>query len=167
MGDPGAGSPLASTRPLRFVHGRTERLILRGLHDRQSASVGRWDGSGGRGLREPLARQRTWYGRPLWIRVQKHGEEVAVQYTRRHQGGCLRRSGIVLPRRGAPPSDFPTVLLLLPLLLLPLLLLPLLLRPSLLRSILPMALPRLWLLRLSLPRPVPLGLKFGAAISPS
>ena len=52
---------------------------------------------------------------------------------RRRQGGRLRHPGTVLSRRGAPPEESPTVLLLRPLLrlLLPLLqlrLLPLLLR---------------------------------------
>ena len=98
---------------MHLVHGRTERLILGGLHDRKSASVGRGGGLGGGGLQfgimhaclwELLVRKRTRHGRLLGIRAREHGKGVALQ--------CPRR---LLP------------LLLLPLLLLPLLLLPLLL----------------------------------------
>ena len=100
---------------MHLVHGRTERLILEGLHYRKSAGVGRGDGLGSGGLRfgimhaclwERLARKRTRHGHLLGIRARKHGKGVALQCTRR-----------LLP------------LLLLPLLLLPLLLLLLLLLP--------------------------------------
>ena len=103
-------------------------------------------------LWERLERQRTWHASPLWITVQKHGKGVALQCLRRHQGGCLHRHGTVLPRRGEPPSDCPTVLLLRPLLLWPLLLRPLLLLPLRLRPSLLLRPPRLWLPRLLLPR---------------
>ena len=98
---------------MHLVHGRTERLILGGLHGRKSASVGRGGGLGGGGLLfgnmhaclwELLERKRTRHGPLLGIRARKNGKGVALQCTRR-----------LLP------------LLLLPLLLLPLLLLPLLL----------------------------------------
>ena len=98
---------------MHLVHGRTERLILGGLHDWKSAGVGRGAGLGGGGLRfgimhaclwERLARKRTRHGHLLGIRARKHGKGVALQCTRR-----------LLP------------LLLLPLLLLSLLLLSLLL----------------------------------------
>ena len=98
---------------MHLVHGRTERLILRGLHDWESAGVGRGAGLGGGGLRlgirhaclwQRLARRRTRHGQLLGIRARKHGKGVALQRTRR-----------LLP------------LLLLPCLLLSLLLLPLLL----------------------------------------
>ena len=120
-------------------------------------------------LWELLARQRTWHASPLWITVRKHGKGVALQCLKMHQGGCLRRHGIVLPRRGEPPLDCPTLLLLRPLLLLPLLLLP---RAMLLGSLPRLCLPRLSRLRRGRHRSdamclTPGGIDVGAAFPPS